>query len=55
VQGFVRFTVEVRVKDLEGSVHQNMRKKVLKIRSLSPRAASALGLIVTLRNMLPIL
>ena len=55
VQGFVRFTVEVRVKNLEGSVHQNMRKQVLKIRSLSPRAASVLGLIVTLPNMLPTL
>jgi hypothetical protein len=27
VECFVRFTVKVRVKDLEGSVHQNMRKK----------------------------
>jgi hypothetical protein len=51
----MRFTVELRVKDLEGSVHQTMRKKVLKIRLLSSRTASALGIIVALRNVLPTL
>jgi hypothetical protein len=53
VQCFMRFTVELRVKDLEGSVHQTMHKQVLKIRSLSSRTASALGLIVALRKVLP--
>jgi len=53
VQCFMGFTVELRVKDLQGSVHQNMRKQVLKIRSLSSRTASALRLIVALRKVLP--
>jgi hypothetical protein len=43
----------MRVKDLEGSVHQNMSKQVLKIRTLSSITASVLGLIVSLRNVLP--
>jgi len=34
VQCFMRFTVELRVKDLEVSVYQTMHKQVLKIRSL---------------------
>jgi hypothetical protein len=49
----MRFTVELRVKDLEGSVHQTVHKKVLKIRSLSSRTASALGLNVALPKVLP--
>ena len=50
---FMRFAVELRVEDLEGSVHQNMHKQVLKIPLLSSRTASALGLIVALRKVLP--
>jgi hypothetical protein len=49
----MRFAVELRVEDLEGSVHQNMHKQVLKIPLLSSRTASALGLIVALRKVLP--
>jgi hypothetical protein len=45
----------MRVKDLEGSVDQNMRKQELKIRSLSSSTASALGLIAALRNTPPTL
>jgi hypothetical protein len=51
----MRFTVKVRVKDLEGSVHQKMRKQMVNIRLLSSRTVGVLGLIVTLRNVLPTL
>ena len=53
VQCFMRFTVELRVKDLGDLVHQNVHKHMPKIRSLSSRIASALGLIVALRKVLP--
>jgi hypothetical protein len=41
----MRFTIERGVKDLEGSVYQNTSKQALKVRTLSSKTASALGLI----------